>query len=126
MLTSDVKGRAVRVVVVDDNVLMRDKVVQLLQPGYEVIGTAADGPAALEIITLLEPEIALMDISMPGISGIEVASKLKEKDSPVKVVFLTVHDDFDFVRAALNVGAFGYVVKSHMATDLTAAMRSVS
>ena len=119
--SNKMKGR-VRVVVADDNKQVRDKVVQLLRPNFEVIGTADDGSSACEAVFLLEPEVVVLDISMPVMSGIEAAVEMKKKGSDVKTVFLTVHDDPDFVRAALNVGASGYVVKSQMATDLTAAI----
>lgn len=122
MPTSNNKKGRVRVVVADDNKQVRDKVVQLLRPNFEVIGTAEDGRAACEAVFLLEPEIIVLDISMPVMSGIEAAVEMKKKGSNVKTVFLTVHEDPDFVRAALGAGASGYVVKSQMATDLNAAM----
>ncbi|MBC7898850.1 MAG: response regulator transcription factor [Saprospiraceae bacterium] len=114
----------IRVVVADDNKQVREKVVQLLQPRFELVGAAADGGAAFEMVMLLEPEIVILDISMPVMSGIEAAAKMKSKGSKTKTVFLTVHDDPDFVREALNLGASGYVVKSQMATDLSAAIRA--
>jgi two-component system response regulator NreC len=126
MSTSNRKVRKIRIVVADDNKQMREKVVQMLQPDYEIVGTAADGNAALEVEQLLKPEIVLLDISMPFRSGVEVASELKKKNSTAKIIFLTVHEDHDFVRAALKVGASGYVVKSQMASDLLDAISSVS
>ena len=113
----------VRVVVADDNTKVRAAVVELLSPLFEIVGTAADGSAACELVMLLNPEIVVLDISMPILSGIEAAEELKRKGSGAKAVFLTVHDDPDFVRAALSSGASGYVVKSHMAVDLPAAIR---
>ncbi len=115
------KGR-IRLVVVDDNKDVRDKVIQLLQPDYDVVGTACDGNSACEAVILLEPDIVVLDISMPVMGGIEAAQKIKKKGSNASIIFLTVHDDPDFVRAALKVGASGYVVKSQMATDLLAAV----
>jgi DNA-binding NarL/FixJ family response regulator len=126
MPTQNEKIRRIRVVIADDNKQMRDKVVQLLQPDFEIVGTAADGNAAVEVVLLLQPEIVVLDISMPIRNGIEAAIEMKKKSSPSKTVFLTVHDDPDFVRAALNAGASAYVIKSQMAKDLTAAMLAVS
>lgn len=126
MPTLDAKQGKIRVIVADDSKLMRDKVVQLLTNGFDVVGTAADGNAALELIQLLKPEIAVLDISMPVMTGIEVAAELKGNGSEVKVVVLTVHDDPDYVRAAINAGVLGYVVKSHMASDLSAALAAAS
>ncbi len=111
-----------RVVVADDNKDIRDKVVQLLRPDFDVVGTACDGTSACEAVFLLEPEIVVLDISMSGRNGIEAAEEMKRKGSETKPVFLTVHADPDFVRAALKAGASAYVVKSQMATDLITAM----
>ena len=122
MAISKSQKKGIRIVVADDNKQMRDKVVQLLDPEYEVVGSAADGKAALEIVKLLKPDIAVLDISMPILSGIEVAAEIERNGSDVKVVFLTVHSDPDYVKAALNVGASGYVVKSQMAEDLSIAL----
>jgi DNA-binding NarL/FixJ family response regulator len=117
-------NRRARVIIADDNKQVREKVVQLLSPRFEVVGAATDGVAAFDMVMLLQPEIVVMDISMPGISGIEAASKIKKSRSETKTVFLSVHEDPDFVRAALAIGAHGYVVKSDMANDLNAALES--
>ena len=117
--------RCIRVVVADDNLQVREKVVQLLLPDFEVVGTHANGQAALEAVLILNPDIALLDISMPLMSGIEVAHELRTRDSRTKVVFLTVHEDVDFVNAAFDAGASAYVVKSQMASDLHAAISAV-
>lgn len=114
----------VRVVVADDNEQVREKIVQILPPGFEVVGAAADGGAAFEMAMLLKPEIIVLDISMPVVSGIEAVAKLRSNGSTVKSVFLTVHDDPDFVRAALKAGASGYVIKSRMANDLGPAIQA--
>ena len=117
--------RSIRVVVAGDNLQVRDKVVQLLLPDFEVVGTHANGQAALEAVLILNPDIALLDISMPLMSGIEVAHELRTRESKTKVVFLTVHEDVDFVNAAFDAGASAYVVKSQMASDLYAAISAV-
>lgn len=98
-------------------------VLNLLTPHFEIVGTASDGAAAFEMVMLLDPEVVVLDISMPIMSGIEAAAGMKKKGSQAKTVFLTVHEDPDFVRAALTSGASAYVVKSQMATDLCAAIR---
>jgi len=126
MQKSEINKKSIRVLVVDDNMQMRHKVVQLLKPDFEVVGTAADGKSALDLVMVLKPEIVVLDISMPILSGIEVASEMKQNESEAKIVFLTVHEDPDFVKAALNVGASGYVIKSQMAMDLLSAMRAAS
>lgn len=111
-------------VVADDNKEVREKVVQLLQPDFDVIGTAGDGRSACEAVFLLKPDIVILDISMSVMSGIEAARKIKKKGAKTKTIFLTVHEDPDFVRVAMRTGACGYVVKSQMASDLLAAINS--
>lgn len=118
------KIKRIRVVVADDNKQMRDKVVQYLQSDFEVIGTAADGNSAIEMVLLLKPDIVVLDISMPLTGGIEAAAEMNENGSQSKIVFLTVHEDSDFVRAAMSAGASAYVIKSHMATDLITAIQA--
>ena len=113
-------------VVADDNKQMREKVVQILQPHFDVVGSAADGKAALDMILLLKPDLMILDISMPVLCGLDVAAELTKAGSPVRIVFLTVHEDPDFLKAALEAGASGYVVKSHMVSDLMTAVRSAS
>lgn len=122
MLRSPGKTNGIRVVAADDNRQVREKIVQLLKVDFDVIGTAADGKAAFELVIVLEPEVVVLDISMPVMSGIEAAAEITKRNSKTKIVFLTVHDDSDFVKAALAVGASAYVVKSQMATDLRAAI----
>ncbi len=126
MSTSDGNKSNVRVVVADDNKQMREKVVQLLQPHFDVVGSAADGKSALDMIRLLKPDLMILDISMPILCGLDVAMELVKSGSQVRIVFLTVHEDPDFLKAALEAGASGYVVKSHMVTDLMTAVRSAS
>lgn len=120
--SSPVRKRSSRVVIADGNKEVRDKVLQLLQSDFEVVGAAADGRAALELFTLLKPELVVLDISMPIMSGMEVLHEMKKAGSEAKIVVLTVHEDPDFVKAALRAGASGYVVKSHMAAELVAAL----
>ena len=119
------KEKNIPVIVADDHELIVDKVVQLIDPDFEVVATAADGKAALEKIRLLEPEIAILDISMPLMTGIEVCAELKKSGSTVKVVVLTAHDDQDYLRAAFNAGAMGFVLKFRMAADLMSALEAV-
>jgi DNA-binding NarL/FixJ family response regulator len=84
-----------------------------------------DGHALLEAAARLEPDVCLMDISMPILNGIEAAAQLKESGSKAKIIFLTIHEDLDFLVAALRAGASGYVVKPRMASDLRAAIKEV-
>lgn len=111
-----------RILLADDHKEIRDRAVRLLEPEFEVVGTVADGAALLEASSQMEPDVCVIDISMPEVNGIEAAIRLRESGSEAKIVFLTVNEDSDFVRAALKTGALGYVVKSRMASDLCAAI----
>ncbi len=116
-------SRKTRIFLADDHPAMLDKIVAVLKDSYEVVGTASEGRAVIDEAIRLRPDVILMDISMPVMNGIDAAEALMRKNTKAKIVFLTVHDDLDFVRAALSTGAAGYVVKSHLATDLIFAIR---
>jgi DNA-binding NarL/FixJ family response regulator len=113
-----------RLVIADDNAAILETVTRLLTPDFDIIATADTGSIALEAITRLHPDCAVLDISMHEFGGIEVAKCLKASGSNVKIVFLTVHEDSDFVEEAVAVGAIGYVVKSRLASDLQPALKS--
>ncbi len=95
----------------------------MLESEFDIIGAVTDGEALLEEAAELDPDIVILDITMPGLPGIETARRLRETGSHAKIVFLTVHEDPDFIREALTTGALGYVVKPRLASDLLAAMR---
>jgi DNA-binding NarL/FixJ family response regulator len=111
-----------RILLADDHKEIRDRAVRLLEPEFEVVGAVADGNALVQASAQLKPDVCIIDISMPYLNGIEAAIKLRESGSKARIVFLTVNEDADFVRAALRTGALGYVVKSRMATDLCSAI----
>jgi len=98
------------VLVADDLQEIHWSVAQLLRNRFELIGSAYDGKAAIEAATTLNPDALILDISMPLLNGFQVASRLREKDCKAKLIFLTVHDDQDYVEAAFSLGALGYVL----------------
>jgi len=98
-------------------------VQSLLEPLFEVIGKVTDGRALLAAAMNLKPDVIVTDISMPVLNGIDVANQLKELGCTSRIVFLTVHSDSDFIRAGLATGAFAFVVKSKLTTDLVLAIR---
>jgi DNA-binding NarL/FixJ family response regulator len=101
-----------------------DTVAALLRDSFDVVGMVSDGRAALEATLELEPDLVVLDISMPAMSGIEVAQELKKRGNKVKIVFLTVHEDSDILRTCRAAGGLGYVVKLLMDTDLIPAMNA--
>jgi DNA-binding NarL/FixJ family response regulator len=111
-----------RVLVADDLTPVLSAVAELLRGAFEVVGMVSDGRAALEAVLALDPDLAVLDISMPGMSGIDVARELNRRGSSARIVFLTVHEDTDILETCLSAGGLGYVVKVFMDTDLIPAM----
>lgn len=112
-----------RILLADDHKEMRERVVRLLGREFEILDPVEDGHALLEAASKLNPDVCLLDISMPIVNGIEAATRLKEKGATAKIIFLTIHEDPDFVQAALKTGASGYVVKRQMGSDLRTAVK---
>jgi DNA-binding NarL/FixJ family response regulator len=113
-----------RLLVAEDHEGVLNSVLRLLSKHYDVIGTVKDGRALLEAAGAMEPDVLVVDISMPIINGLEAARILKKTGCKSKIVFLTAHDDADFISAAQAAGGLGYVLKQQMATDLPVAIKS--
>lgn len=118
---------AVRVLVVDDHALIRQGVIRasVRKGGFEVIGEAADGRAAIEQARRLEPDVILMDIRMPHMDGIETTKNIVAERPATRVIILTVHDDEQSVLRAIEAGASGYLLKTTGADELVEAVRRV-
>ena len=112
-----------RVLLIDDNAAMLARARAVLTPGCTIVGSATDGPSALAAAQALEPQVIVLDISMPGMTGLEVALRLRKSGSKAAMVFLTVHDEEEFVAAARAAGGIGYVVKPRLSCDLMLAVR---
>ncbi len=115
----------IRVLIADDHGHMLDTVALLLVSEFDVVGTVTNGKALLSAAERLKPDVVIVDISMPILNGIEAVRRLMESGTQAQVVFLTVHESSDYVRAALATGARGYVVKSRLAADLGVAIKAV-
>jgi DNA-binding NarL/FixJ family response regulator len=111
-----------RILLADDQEEMLQAVILTLSDEFNVVGTAENGMRALDLAKRLTPDVLVLDICMPVVNGIEAACRLKQVGSYARVVFLTVHDDPEFVDAALSAGALGYVLKPSLATDLIPAI----
>ena len=111
-----------RVLLVDDNEAMVARAAAALRRCCVVVGSAPNGRAALEAAQVLNPDVIVLDISMPGMSGLEIATRLREIGSTAAVVFLTVHDEEDIIAAAKAAGAIGYVIKPRLGSDLQVAV----
>ena len=115
----------IRVLLADDHKALLEMATRMLAREFDVVGAVGDGRTALVETERLRPDVLVTDISMPGMSGIEVVRQLSAANSDVRVVFLTVHESADYVRESLASGALGYVVKSKMASDLVDAIKAV-
>ena len=111
-----------RILLADDHPHLLEKVTQLLQLEYEVLGAVNNGQALVSAVEKLKPDVLVVDVTMPILNGIEAAEKLRALGCESKIVFLTVHSDPDYLRACLAAGGLGYVAKSRMSSDLALAV----
>jgi DNA-binding NarL/FixJ family response regulator len=111
------------VLIADDHDSLRSQVCGFLAGTFDIVAAVADGGAAVHAAALLRPDVVVFDISMPVLNGLDAAVRLAELGLPSRVIFLTVHDDEAFVRAAQSVGACAYVLKCQMGTQLPRAIR---
>ncbi|MEX2250808.1 MAG: response regulator transcription factor [Acidimicrobiia bacterium] len=118
----------IRVVVVDDHTLMRQGLVGLLDedPDLVVVGQAGDASSALEVIEETRPDVVLMDVGLPGVSGLELTVRVKRIVPDIKVLVLTMYEREDYLFEALQAGASGYVLKGADIKDLLTAVRTVA
>ena len=115
-------GEKVRILLADDHPEVIEKVIQLLESSYEIVGAIGDGQSLVYAAEKLKPDVLVIDITMPVLDGIEAAKMLKAEGCESGIVFLTVHADPDYLRACLAAGGLGYVVKTRMSSDLPRAI----
>ncbi len=114
-----------RILVADDHALMLDGFTNLLEPKYAVVGTAEDGKALVDAAIRLNPELIILDITMPALNGIDAAREIKKTLPQAKLLFVTMHTSPTYLNAALDAGADGYAVKSSGRTEILAAVEAV-
>lgn len=117
--------RLIRLLLADDNLEILETLADMLQPAYVVVAALSDGASVLAQAPTLNPDLIILDISLGDMAGFEVARRLKKAGVGAKVVFLTVHENIDFVRAAFDLGAVGYVYKSRISSDLIDAIDTI-
>lgn len=119
--------RPVRIVLADDHILLRAGLRKLLESidGVTVVGEADDGLALLQLATELQPDLVLLDISMPGLNGLEAAARLAKSKPHTKVLMLSMHHSEEYVRQALKSGASAYLLKDAAPVELELAIRAV-
>jgi DNA-binding NarL/FixJ family response regulator len=113
-----------RVLLADDHPAMLALTAHALAGECCVVGSVGNGRELLAEAERLHPDVIVLDITMPRLDGIEAARQLRRSHRPARLVFLTVHEDADFARAALDAGGLGYVVKARLASDLLPAIRA--
>ena len=113
-----------RVLLADDHRAMLALTAEALAGECLVVGSVCDGRELLAEAERLHPDVIVLDITMPRLDGIEAARQLRSSHQPARLVFLTVHEDADFVQAALDAGGLGYVIKTRLASDLLPAIRA--
>jgi DNA-binding NarL/FixJ family response regulator len=116
-----------RIVIADDHPIFREGLVRTIErdKAFSVVGQAGDGSEALKLIKELHPDLAVLDVSMPVMDGVEVARKVHEEAIPTELVFLTMYKDPQYFNAALDLGVRGYIIKDSVAADLLSCLRAV-
>ncbi len=116
----------IHLLLADDNPLVLEMLVDLLQGDFVIEGAFPNGSAVLRELDKLHPDVFVLDISLGDMTGFELASRLRERNLSAKIIFLSIHESVDFVRAAFQMGASGYVFKSRVNPDLMKAIEIVA
>ncbi len=114
-----------RILLADDHLLVMEGLRKLLEDEHDLVGTVEDGVALVDMAKELDPDIILLDISMPMLNGIEAARKIKKLLPECKLIFVTMHGDSTYVIEAFRAGASGYLLKRSAASELSQAIRAV-
>lgn len=116
---------AISVLLVDDNGAMLTDLGDELGADFEIAGTAENGEEAVRAVVRLDPDVLVLDITMPLMNGLQVAEYVRDKHPRTKILFLTIHEEPEYISAAFAAGACGYVTKRRLASDLAFAIREV-
>jgi len=117
-----------RVFIADDHLIFRQGLIKLLESekSVEIVGESGDGQVAFQMIQTLQPAIAILDLCMPGLSGLEIARGIRDLQLPVEFIILTMHTDEEYFNAALDCGVKGYLLKDNAIADLLQAVSQVA
>jgi DNA-binding NarL/FixJ family response regulator len=114
-----------RILLADDHVLVAEGIQKLLEPEYELVGIVADGRSLVAAAAKLQPDIVVVDISLPLLNGLDASQQLKKNNPNLKIIVLTMHSEPNFVTQAFRVGVSGYVLKQSVGSELVQAIREV-
>ena len=120
-------NESLRIVIVDDNDEFRSELSQYIkhQPRVKIVGEGKDGREAMSLAQTLRPDVILLDISMPGISGIEAAKKIKELSPFSKIIFITIHEEKTYHTLASMIGVDGFICKSNLKQELPSILKTM-
>jgi len=119
-------GAAVRVIIADDHAMVREGIKSVLErAGFEVVGEASNGTEVLPLAERVQPDVAVLDISMPGETGLQAAARLRQALPHVRVLILSMYDNTEYVLESVRAGAHGYLLKDGEAQELANAIRAV-
>jgi len=121
-------SKKINIILVDDHALVRAGVRRLLEqePLFDVIGEAESGEKAYQLFGELNPDVMVMDLSMPGMGGLEAIRRILMRDEKAKILVLSMHEDLSFANQALKLGAKGYLIKNTLGDDLVKAIEVIS
>ena len=123
LATEGIAVDKIRVVLADDHREVIAKIEGLLGDEFEVVEAVVNGVQAVSAVLALDPDVFVTDISMPLLNGLQAARRIQNANPRVKIIFVTIHEDRDFIAAAFSAGAMGYVTKRHLTTDLVLAIQ---
>lgn len=123
LATEGISVDKIRVVLADDHREIIGRVRGILGDEFEIIEAAENGFQAVKAVLALDPDVLVTDISMPLLNGLQAARRIQNANSRVKIIFLTIHEDQDFIAAAFSAGAMGYVTKRRLSLDLVDAIQ---
>lgn len=117
-----------KVVIVDDHPLFRSGLRQMIQSDdqFELVGESGDGTAALKLIQETKPDVAVLDVNVPNLSGLEIARKLRGSRSPVRIIILTMYKEEETFNRALDIGVHGFILKENAVEDILKGLHAVS
>src|ERR1700761_4921594 len=123
LATEGIAVDKIRVVLADDHQEVIAKIQGLLGDEFEIVEAVVNGIQAVNAVLALDPDVFVTDISMPLLNGLQAARRIQNANSRVKIIFVTIHEDRDFIAAAFSAGATGYVTKRRLSTDLVLAIQ---
>jgi len=121
------ENEKIRIIIADDHPIFREGIIGIVEknPGYKIIGSCGDGQEALDKIHQMKPDIAILDIDMPRMNGLEIAKKIYEEKNECEIIILTIYKDEEYFNEAMNFGVKGYLVKDSIAIELTDCIENV-